>query len=273
MFKSGDIHKVKVELPDGDSGFGRAKVVQVEGSRFWVQLNSSGALSKQYPSGTHLRFVNDRADDRFNGMWSTTIVGERIVEGHTAFECTSPKFTPVVEQRKHPRITFTSPVWLSIDQGGVIEVTAKDISRGGICLEAKEDDFEHLQLNSQVHITIQNSIGDIAVICRVARKTSNWLMNTCEIGLEFGQIPEVDKQNLINLLTSLGYTETAQGQAQALSESQKLAGLSNFLKGNTGDKSLIGKDANKETSKDAATDPRRATGNLRSMQSKMDKLD
>lgn len=273
MFKSGDVHKVKVELPDGDSGFGRAKVVQVEGSRFWVQLNSTGAMSKQYPNGTHLRFVNDRADDKFNGMWSTTIVGERIVEGHTAFECSNPKFTPVVEQRKHPRITFTSPVWLSVDQGGVREVTAKDISRGGICLESKEDDFQHLQINSSVHITIQSSTGDVAVICRVVRKTSNWLMNTCEVGLEFTQMQEVDKQNLLNLLASLGYNETAAGHAEALSESQKLAGLSNFLKGNKGDKSLIGKDAAKDGTKENASDARRVTGNLRSMQSKLNKLD
>src|ERR1700731_4227585 len=110
MFRVGKVLKVKVELSPDVVGFGRATIVEAQGSRIFLQLRTSKGEKRNLPKGTKVWFVSDSADKPFNGLWSTTIVGSRTLSGKTALECTRPKFEAVVQRRQHQRIAVNCPV-------------------------------------------------------------------------------------------------------------------------------------------------------------------
>jgi len=59
MFEAGRVYKVKVELAPGQSGFGRATVLEKTNHQICIQFKTSRESNKLLPKGTRIWFVND----------------------------------------------------------------------------------------------------------------------------------------------------------------------------------------------------------------------
>jgi c-di-GMP-binding flagellar brake protein YcgR len=271
MFRTGGSYKVKIQLPDGDVGFGRAAIEDMEGTKLYVTFNSRGERKHALPNGTKIWMVGDSADSAFNGLWTTTVSGEKIVKGHNTLECSSPKFTPIVQRRRFPRYPLNCPVWVSSDGagGGLREVQALDVSRSGIALIGETGTLDNLKIDEYIHCNIDSPTGYMSVICRVVRNTNNWLTNQTEVGLEFARLDNDAIDCLDRLMASVENAPVDRTRKQGDITVATPLGLSGsgWIKGSRTDKSLLlppSKDKN-------AHDQRQTfTKNLRALQSKVD---
>lgn len=229
MFRRGKVLKVKVELSPDVIGFGRATILESEGSRLFLQLKTSKGEKRNLPKGTRVWFVSDSADNPFNGLWSTTIVSSRMIGGKTALECARPKFEAVVQRRKHKRIAVTCPVRMQGDKFEKLHAQTRNLSRSGVGLELNEDCNDLFPLGHHIDFVIDTPFGPVSVTSRVIQSRYNWLANRTDIGMEFVKISEEAKQTLERLLLSLG------GQPRVAPEGKEKGApttgqLSNWLK-------------------------------------------
>lgn len=288
MFKAGDTCKVKVELPDKQIGFGRATVVDTEGNRIYITLSTHPAFMRKLPVGSQLWMVSETAENRFNGLWVSTVVGEKHIAGRTVLECNSPKFTSIPQRRKYPRVPISCPVWVIWEgkTGAVAEATCIDISKSGIGIEAEHGALAEIQAGSTVHINIHSHVGNIAIICTVIRNVHNWLTDSNQLGLQFVELNPTDKEILKRLLDSLCSPVQIEGNAPVFSgqeypdEDEAPKGLAGWLKGKKSDTSFFHPkettDAQSEDAKPAestpgdqpGTPPSSNVSKLRKMQSK-----
>jgi len=206
MFETGKTYKVKVELEPGRVGFGRATIVDRSGNKLYVQFRTSKESHHVLARGSRLWFVGDASAGPMNGLWHTTVTGTKIVGGRTAMECSNPKFEPIVQRRRVPRVPFDCPVRVEKVEGQELGygVRARNISRFGVGLEALKQDAEEFQVGQTLKIVLETEAGDIPLTGRVIRTHYDWLANSTAIGLEFTEVnPEVEA-SLGGLLGLLG---------------------------------------------------------------------
>ena len=107
MFEIGKTYKVKVEISPGETGFGRATIVQKVGTQVYIQLRTSKSALGMLAKGARIWFVSDAPDVTFNGLWSSTIIGSQLVAGKTAFVCGAPKLEPLLQDGALPECRLT----------------------------------------------------------------------------------------------------------------------------------------------------------------------
>lgn len=196
---------MKVELPTGETGFGRATILAKEGNKLLIQLRTSKESHEVMPRGSKLYLVTDSASNPFNGLWSTSVVGARIHGGKTVMECSSPKFQPLDQRRHTQRFSLSCPVTVSSEKKGIFpyEIRARDISRAGLGLETEKQDIPEFEFGQMVRVIIHTGTSDIEVECRVVRSQYNWLQNRHSIGLEFVTMTAQESLALRNLFDNL----------------------------------------------------------------------
>lgn len=204
MFRPGKVLKVKVELSPDVVGFGRATIVESEGSRIFLQLRTSKGEKRNLPKGTKVWFVSDSAESPFNGLWSTTIVNSKMIGGKTALECTRPKFEAAVQRRKHRRVAVSCPVRVHGDKFDRLHITTRNVSRSGIGLEANDDCTDDFPSGHHFDLNIDSPIGPIQATARVIQARYNWLANRTDVGLEFVKVEQDAVLTLDRLLVAIG---------------------------------------------------------------------
>lgn len=221
MFKEGQIYKVKVELSPDVMGFGRATVLFADTRRICVQLKSSKGSRLNLPRGTKIWFVGSSSNNRFNGVWSSEVTGTKVLNGHPALECKSPRFEQHLQRRTQSRMELTAPVKISGDEWKDISVKTRNISRFGLGLAAAADCAERFAIGTQ--LAMQVDIGEINLQgkVKVVNSRFNWLMNRTEIGVEFADLDVHGLESLERLLVWLG--NKPQGAKAGLTESGSLS--------------------------------------------------
>src|SRR5262249_9539894 len=206
-FQSGRSFKVKVELENGEVGFGRAFVLDRQGNKIYVQLKTSRDQNQVLPKGSRLWFVSDAPTNPFAGTWGTIVTGTRIIRGPSMMECSLPKFEPQTQKRKTARVLLDCPVRLVREKGKEInyDIRSRNISLSGIGLEAysagADKDFPAGEI---VKLILESPHGDVPLTARVVRTDYNWLANRTTIGLEFVEISDQTEKSLDDLYQSLG---------------------------------------------------------------------
>ena len=205
MFRPGKVLKVKVELSPDMVGFGRATILEADRSRIYLQLKTSKGKKRVLPKGTKVWFVSDTPSNPFNGLWSTTIVSSKIIQGKTAMECHRPKFEALIQRRKQRRVAVSCPVRLEGEQWKeIVEVVSRNLSRSGLGIEIAEDCAAEFQSNHNLDVVMQSPVGDISFTARVVQSRYNWLANRTDVGLEFVKISDESVETLDRLLVQLG---------------------------------------------------------------------
>lgn len=203
MFRRGKVLKVKVELSSDVVGFGRATVVESQGSRLFLQLRTSKGEKRNLPKGTRVWFVSDSPLNPFNGLWCTTILNSRIVEGKTALECSRPKFEAKLQKRKFKRVSIICPVRIHGQKFDDLKAATCDVSRTGVGLETFDDHVDLFTVGHNIDLTLDSAAGPIHVTARIVQSRFNWLANKTDIGLEFIQVEDHAVELLEKLLQSV----------------------------------------------------------------------
>ncbi|MBI4532572.1 MAG: PilZ domain-containing protein [Candidatus Melainabacteria bacterium] len=226
MFDTGKTFKVRVETHPQTVGFGRATVVEKQGNHLFVQVSTSKESNSIFPKGTRLCFVS--SSNLFNGLWTTTVVGAKIIGGKTVMECGTPKFEPAVQKRKSQRVPLVCPVKLICQPGIEIAYSLHtfNISRSGVGIETTEQYVDEFPVGEQVEIVIESPAGDILVVGRVIRTQYNWLANRNAIGLEFIEMDNESRERLNTLINML----TGQQSATEPCKQEPKSGLSTWVK-------------------------------------------
>jgi len=233
MFRAGKVLKVKVELSPEITGFGRATIVEVEAGRIYLQLKTSKGQKRTLPKGTKVWFVSDSLENPFNGLWSTSVIGQKLVHGKTVMECTRPKFEAKVQKRKQRRVALNCPVrvegeaWQELN--GVI---TKNVSRSGLGFEVHDDCADDFESNHHIDIVIESPVGEIAVTARIVQSRYNWLANRTDVGVEFIKVSKEAQDSLDRLLLSLGGKprQAPDAKEKERKRAQDPAALSGWLK-------------------------------------------
>jgi c-di-GMP-binding flagellar brake protein YcgR len=230
MFRRGKVLKVKVELSTDVVGFGRATVIDCQSNpnRLFLQLRTSKGEKRTLPKGTRVWFVSDVPNNPFNGLWSTTIVTTRQIEGKTALECTRPKFEAHVQRRKTNRVAISYPLRILTNEYQSLEATTRNISKQGVGIEVYEDCVEQFPLGHNFDILLDTPVGPVEAKVRVIAARFNWLANKTDIGFEYTELADSTKESLEKLVL----TVAGQRMAPAGKESseQRSGHLSQWLK-------------------------------------------
>lgn len=225
-FQSGRSFKVKVELANGEVGYGRASVLDRQGNRIYVQLKTSKGENQVLPKGSHLWFISDAPTNPFAGVWGTTVTGTKIIGGHTVMECSLPKFEAQAQKRKTQRVLLDYPVRLVREKGHEVayEIRSRNISLTGIGLEAfsagVDKDFP---VGGLVQLILEGPTGDVPLTARVVRTDYNWLANRTTIGLEFVDISDQAEKSLDQLYYAQGGAEPGEQGSESEATQQGLA--------------------------------------------------
>ncbi|HEY9790148.1 MAG TPA: PilZ domain-containing protein [Candidatus Obscuribacterales bacterium] len=203
MFRRGKVLKVKVELSADVVGFGRATVVESEGSRLFLNLRTSKGEKRNLPKGTRIWFVSDSPDNPFNGLWSTTILSSRVIEGKTALECTRPKFEAQLQRRKFKRVSISYPVHVHGERYDNLQISTRNVSKTGVGLEMFDDHIDLFKLGHNIDLTLDSAAGPIHAKGRIVQSRFNWLANKSDIGVEFIGLDEQTGSLLDKLLQSV----------------------------------------------------------------------
>lgn len=210
MLQPGKSYKVKVELEPGKVGYGRATIVEKAGNRLFIQLKTSKEAHCHLPKGSRLWFVSESPTATMNGLWSTTVVGAKIFGGHSAMECGSLKFEPLVQRRKSQRVPFSCPVKLA-GQELSYAVVSRNVSRSGIGIEAYSQNVDEFPVGEDVDIVLETKQGKTAINCKVIRTEYNWLSNRTIIGLQFVSMSQ-DAVELLEQFRSAVESKTEVGE-------------------------------------------------------------
>lgn len=202
MFRHGKVLKVKVELSPEVVGFGRATIVQSEGSRLFLQLKTAKGEKRTLPKGTRVWFVSDSIENPFNGLWSTTVLGSRMIGGKPALECGRPKFEAVMQRRQHKRLVMVAPVRLQGEKYEQLQASTRNLSHSGVGIEVAEDCSEIFPAGHYVDFIIDSAAGPVNLTARVINSRFNWLGNRTEIGLEFVNVTAEAAATIKRLLAS-----------------------------------------------------------------------
>lgn len=245
MFEAGKVYKVKVEVSPGETGFGRATIIEKTTSQLCIQIRTSKEANKVLPKGTRIWFVSDSTDSTFNGLWASSVIGAQHTGGKTSMLCSPPKLDPVVQRRRQPRVVVDVPVRMSSSDGQRIgsEIRTKDISRSGVALETLQPLPDDIGLS--VDIVIETSVGEIPLTCRVIRVERNWLANKTVIGLEFINTTKEAVETLDKLLLLLGGKTRNEDASEEDAQKRSKQGLSSWIHGTKGsapatDKRFVG---------------------------------
>ncbi len=231
MFRTGKVLKVKVELSPDVVGFGRATIVDCDGSKIYLQLKTSKGEKRILPKGTRVWFVSDTSSNPFNGLWSTTIVAAKIIGGKTAMECSRPKFEALVQKRKQRRVSVSCPVKMEGELWkGISAVTTRNISRSGVGVEIFEDCSEQFQTGHHLDLVIESNQGEIAATARVIQARYNWLANRTDIGLEFVRMETEAAEILDRWLIYLGGRPRQAPEGKEKKSEREAGLLSGWLK-------------------------------------------
>lgn len=214
MFETGKSYKVKVELAEGQTGVGRATVVDKGGGRFFVSFRGAGDVNQTLSRGAKIWFVVDPQPSMFNGLWVTTVLATRIVGGQTVMECRAPKFEPMAQRRKSARVALSCPARIVAARAGTTPGNWRtfNISRSGVGLELLLAKQEDLHTGDSVAVVIDSPKGELAVNCRVIRLDENWLLRRTTAGLEFVDMDDETRARLNELVEELG--EKAAGETE-----------------------------------------------------------
>ncbi len=210
MLQPGRSYKVKVEMEPGKVGYGRATVVEKTGNRVVIQVRTSKESNQVLPRGSRLWFVSDSPATTLNGLWSTTVVGTRIVRGHAAMECGTLKFEPLAHRRRSQRVPLAVPVRLAGKQLPY-EVRSRNISRSGIGLEACSQYVDEFPVGEDVDIVLDTPLAAVQIKCRIIRTEYNWFANRTEIGLQFLEMSQDAIETLEQLRSTADQTATESG--------------------------------------------------------------
>ncbi|MBS1989851.1 MAG: PilZ domain-containing protein [Cyanobacteria bacterium SZAS LIN-3] len=208
MFEPGKILKVKVEIAPGNFGFGRATIVDRQGSQLIIQIKTREG-NKLFPKGTRLWFTNDSPKVTFNGMWAASIAGTQLMQGKTMLLCTAPKHEPLAQKRGWPRVEIELPVRLSRmaatePKNRDFDCVTADLSRSGLTLEIADDVSQNFEAGEEVSLVIHSKELDIAVAARIIRVDKHWIANKTVLGLEFINLESPGQEELDRVLVPLG---------------------------------------------------------------------
>ncbi|MBX9685450.1 MAG: PilZ domain-containing protein [Candidatus Obscuribacterales bacterium] len=224
MFKEGQVYKVKLELSPDLIGFGRATVVAVEPNRIYVQLRSSKGNKLNLPVGAKIWFVTGTAANRFNGLWTSEIKGNRILNGINVFECRTPKFEQTQQKRSQARSEISAPMEILGDEWRNYRLKAmtRNISRLGLGFSLPNQCHQEFSIDSQIMLTIYIGSIPLHAKIRVVNSRFNWLLNRTEVGAEFIDMDLESTKNLERILTWLGNKAIPETRAE-LTDSGSLA--------------------------------------------------
>ncbi len=220
MLEPGTSYKVKVELSPGKVGYGRATILERTGSRTFMQLRTAKEPNYILPHGSRVWFVADSPSSTLQGLWSSCVVGSKLVGGKTVVECGPVKFEPLVQQRKSARVPLQCAVDL-VERKLPYAVRSRNISRSGIGLEAYSQYVDEFPVGENVEIVLTAPGGKVQITCRVIRSEYNWLNNRTAIGLEFVTMT----QDAVELLEKL------RNQASGSEPGEGVPGMSTTLAG------------------------------------------
>lgn len=209
MFDPGKILKIKVEVAPGDFGYGRATIVDRQGSQLIIQIKTAKEGNKLFAKGTRLWFTNDSPKVTFNGMWASSVVGTQIMQGKTMLVCAAPKHEPLAQKRAWPRVAIEMPVKLTRPAKGErkeqhYKCNTADLSRSGLTLELSDDVSQSFEAGEEVTLVIHSQQLDIAVCAHVIRVDRHWIGNKTVLGLEFINLEPPGQVELDRVLVPLG---------------------------------------------------------------------
>lgn len=236
MFKVGDSYKVKIELPNGNVGYGRANILAKEGARFFVVVRNAKEAKQHPPVGSRIYLVGNYQENVFNGLWSAKVVGEKIIEGSTAVEISNPKFTPIQQRRRATRKAFDCPVLIVKEDKEELKANSRNISFSGIALESEDKALDKLLVGECVDISFKTKYGAVQAKCRTVRTEYNWLANRTDAGFEFVELEPNQKDLLEKLLNSLGAEAD-----EEIDKGNMTPGLAGWMKGGKTDTTFVKK--------------------------------
>lgn len=204
MFETGKVYKVKVEPVPGQSGFGRATVIERKGNQLTITIRTSKGSNASFSKGTKVWFISESSQS-FGGLWSSCVIDVQSVSGQSAMVCSPPKLEPLHQRRRTPRVALDVPVQVSLsDAQTLFDVRSRDISRSGIALESASPWSQDVEAGDVIQLLVHSAVGDIATGARIIRIQTNWLANKTVVGLEFTDLPEASVATLDKLLVQLG---------------------------------------------------------------------
>jgi hypothetical protein len=223
MFKEGQVYKIKVELSPDLMGFGRAMVVAVDTQRIYVQLRSSKGNKLNVPRGTKIWFVGSSLNNRFNGLWSSEVKGNRMINGSPSLECRLPRFEQASQKRVLTRIELNAPAEMVGDEWKnlIAKVVARNISRFGLGFYVEADCADRFTQGKTVSLLVHIGNIHLPVQGRVVNCGFNWLLNRTEVGAELIQTDGSTVDALEKVLVWLG--NKPRGARAESSESGALA--------------------------------------------------
>lgn len=235
MFTPGQIFKVKIELSPEMIGFGRATVIDADSKKVLVQIKSSKGERKSLPVGTRIWFVGNSLDNKFNGLWASTVLGSKTVKGMQVLECKTPKFQSQVQRRHHRRAIYRAIVKIKIsDDGRHLVGHSRNISRSGLGCSLPDDVTEQLSVDACVNLILETPSKIIPLKGKIITIRYNWLLHRTDIGLEWLDLTPQSVSDLDQTLVWLGTkprTNTAELQR---------GGLSGWLKTEKDNRAFIG---------------------------------
>ena len=250
MFKEGQIYKIKVELSPDLMGFGRAKVLSVEGQQIFIQLKSSGGEKLSVPRGTRIWFVGDSLNNRFNGLWTSEVKGSKIIKGVSALECKFPKFLEHSQRRASARAVLRVPIelvgeeWKDIGQKAI----TRNISRSGLGFSVVDDMTSRFTPGQSLDTVLQVGEMKIALCAKVIIARYNWLSNLTDVGVELHQLTVESSASLDRVLVWLG--SRPRNDKAALSES---GSLSRWMKTKKDDRRFVNNTNNTSSTSTTST--------------------
>lgn len=240
MFQKGKTYKVKVEASPGEVGFGRATIVDKIGEKILVQLKTSREANKVVPKGTRMWFVNESAENSFNGMWATSVLGAQLFSGRTALVCSAPRLEALLQRRRTPRAALD--VNATIHKEGEEErfnLRTQDISSSGIAFLSQNDLPAYVEVGENIIVNIETKTGGINATCRVIRIKKDWLANKTVLGVEMTDMDDDASENLMKLLALLGLE--GKTEEETVATTGKLFGWKGEHRGEREDRSFIKK--------------------------------
>lgn len=222
MFKEGQVYKIKVELSPDLMGFGRALVMAVDAQRIYVQIRSSKGNKLSVPRGTKIWFVSSSLNNRFNGLWSSEVKGNRLINGTTSLECRLPRFEQYSQRRSHARFELSAPAEIMSDEFKdiIAKVVVRNISRFGLGFNIAAACADRFAPGTTVSLLVHIGNIHLRVTSRVVNCRFNWLLNQTEVGAELCDLDTATIEAIERVIVWLG--NKPRGKSQA-SESGSLA--------------------------------------------------
>lgn len=247
-FRAGRIYKIKVEFGPDRVGFGRATVVMADNHDIFIQIRSSKGGRKMLPNGSRVWFVGDSSTNPFNGLWSTSVIDTRIVNGKTVMRCPTPRFQSLSQRRQHDRAPFRAPVRIEAPQFAELrgEIYCRNLSRSGMGISIGLDCAEKFSPGAEIDLILEGPNAEVFTSVKVLRSKYNWLANRTDVGLEFCDMSHHSAEALDKLLVWLGSRPRKAGGGEEGEDDTTGGGLYRWMKSTRDDLSLLKPSARSE---------------------------